>query len=101
MCGVVRSPTFALVHEYRRLNPRVQHLDLYRLKARDLPQLGLEEILGRPDSVCLVEWPERGQGALPPADLDIALAVEGDGRRCRLVARSPAGRRWLAAIGMA
>ena len=40
--------------------------------------------------------PERGQGALPSADLDIALAVEGEGRRCRLQPRTPAGEQWLA-----
>ena len=61
-------------------------------KVRD--SLGLRDYL-EPGVVWLVEWPERGQGALPASDLDIELAVEGEGRRCRLLPRSPIGQGWL------
>lgn len=53
----VTSPTFAImnVHEGRL---RVVHLDLYRLKsAREIAALGLEEFLGAPGTVVLIEWP--------------------------------------------
>jgi tRNA threonylcarbamoyladenosine biosynthesis protein TsaE len=98
--GTIRSPTYTLVEQYALpAGGLALHLDLYRIgHPGELEFLGLDPAEAR---LCLVEWPERGQGALPPADLDIALAVEGDGRRCRLVARSPAGRQWLAAIGIA
>ena len=43
----------------------------------------------------LVEWPERGAGALPPTDLVVALEIEGQGRRVRLTGASDAGREWL------
>jgi tRNA threonylcarbamoyladenosine biosynthesis protein TsaE len=43
----------------------------------------------------LVEWPERGAGALPPTDLVVALEIEGQGRRARLSGLSDAGREWL------
>ncbi|HTQ36880.1 MAG TPA: hypothetical protein VMH77_07575, partial [Steroidobacteraceae bacterium] len=47
----------------------------------------------------LVEWPERAAGrGLPPSDLDIFLEVESPGRRIRLLPRSAAGARWLAAV---
>jgi len=46
----------------------------------------------------LVEWPERGQGALPPADLEVALQTEGLGRRCRLLPQTPCGKAWLDAM---
>ena len=37
-----------------------------------LEGLGVEEYFyGK--GICLVEWPERARGQLPPADLDIAL----------------------------
>ncbi len=98
--GTIRSPTYTLVEQYALpAGGLALHLDLYRIgHPGELEFLGLDPAEAR---LCLVEWPERGQGALPPADLDIALAVEGDGRRCRLEARSPAGQQWLAAIGMA
>ncbi|ODU48743.1 MAG: tRNA (adenosine(37)-N6)-threonylcarbamoyltransferase complex ATPase subunit type 1 TsaE [Lysobacteraceae bacterium SCN 69-48] len=98
--GTIRSPTYTLVEQYALpAGGLALHLDLYRIgHPGELEFLGLDPAEAK---LCLVEWPERGQGALPPADLDIALAVEGDGRRCRLEARSPAGRQWLAAIGMA
>ena len=42
----VRSPTFTLVNPYQGRLP-VYHVDLYRIDtARDLDELGLEEILG-------------------------------------------------------
>lgn len=97
--GTIRSPTYTLVEQYALpAGGLALHLDLYRIgHPGELEFLGLDPAEAR---LCLVEWPERGQGALPPPDLDIALAVEGDGRRCRLEARSPASRQWLAAIGM-
>ncbi|MEY4195070.1 MAG: Threonylcarbamoyl adenosine biosynthesis protein TsaE, partial [Pseudomonadota bacterium] len=32
------------------------------------------------DSICFFEWPERGHGILPPADLCIRLHIEGSER---------------------
>lgn len=75
----VTSPTFALVHEYAGGATPVFHLDLYRLRdARDLMQLGWEEIIAAP-ALVLVEWPERAQGALPPDAMHLTLShVAGD-----------------------
>ncbi|MCC6929516.1 MAG: tRNA (adenosine(37)-N6)-threonylcarbamoyltransferase complex ATPase subunit type 1 TsaE [Gemmatimonadaceae bacterium] len=82
----VTSPTFALVHEYAGGATPVYHLDLYRLRdARDLVQLGWEEIVAAP-ALVLVEWPERAQGALPPGARHLALlhvAGEDDVRELR------------------
>ena len=72
------------------------HLDLYRIgNPGELEFLGLD---GGEARLWLVEWPERGQGALPPADLEIALQTEGLGRRCRLQPHSPCGKAWLDAL---
>lgn len=97
--GTIRSPTYTLVEQYALpAGGLALHLDLYRIgNPGELEFLGLDPAEAR---LWLVEWPERGQGALPPVDLDIALAVDGDGRRCRLDARTWVGREWLAAIGM-
>lgn len=68
----VRSPTFALMHQYPVEHgniKRIVHLDLYRLNDRsELRPFGLEEFLGDPATVVLVEWPEKGfdpQTSLP------------------------------------
>ena len=94
--GTIRSPTYTLVEQY----PLAQggtalHLDLYRIgDPGELEFLGLDGDI----RLWLVEWPQRGQGALPPADLDIELAVEGEGRRCRLQPRTATGRAWVEAM---
>ncbi|MCC7053529.1 MAG: tRNA (adenosine(37)-N6)-threonylcarbamoyltransferase complex ATPase subunit type 1 TsaE [Gemmatimonadaceae bacterium] len=71
----VTSPTFALVHEYSSPRARVVHVDLYRLEApRDVTALGLDDVLGDPSAILLVEWPDRAAGTLGPASLAITLA---------------------------
>ena len=95
--GAIRSPTYTLVERYPLGDGgEAWHLDLYRIAdAGELEYLGLDA-----DEVVLwlVEWPERGRGSLPLADLVVALAIENDGRRARITAGSPAGQAWLAAM---
>ena len=47
-------------------------------------------------SVCLVEWAERGLGALPPADLVINIEQQGQGRQLVFCAPTEQGERVLA-----
>ncbi len=78
--GVVPSPTFAVVNEYRRLRPRAVHMDLYRATPIDLPGLALEDYFDDAFAVCLVEWPENAGGLLPDERIEIALAHAPRGR---------------------
>mgnify|MGYP002623418603 FL=1 len=86
--GVVRSPTYTLVEPYDTTFGRVLHMDLYRLNdPEELEALGLSD--DPPDqALWLVEWPQRGNGLLPAADLVIDLgptsAAEGVGREAEL-----------------
>ncbi len=91
--GAIRSPTYTLIERYPLANGEAWHLDLYRIgSAGELDFLGLDE--GAAD-LWLVEWPERGAGGLPPVDLVIGLAIDGNGRQAVLQARSNVGSDWL------
>lgn len=94
--GAVKSPTYTLVEPYRLGGLEVFHFDLYRLgDPEELEFMGIRDYFGDM-SVCLVEWPERGLGALPLADLVITIAAEGRGRRLEYCALTEQGRRVLA-----
>jgi len=96
--GKVRSPTYTLVEPYDLAAGPVYHLDLYRLGAADeLEWLGLRDLLAE-GALLLVEWPERGEGVLPPADLLIHIDYARGGRTLTLTAASAAGERLLAAV---
>jgi tRNA threonylcarbamoyladenosine biosynthesis protein TsaE len=94
--GTIRSPTYTLVERYPLpQDGEAWHLDLYRIgDPGELEFLGLDA-----DEVTLwlVEWPERGRGALPPADLVVDLVVSGEGRRANLRPLTPEGEAWTGA----
>ena len=93
--GRVVSPTYTLVESYDIGARRIAHYDLYRLNdPEELEWMGAREDFGG-DTLCLVEWPERGAGMLPPPDLAIHLLHEGDSRRAELQAQSIVGDVWL------
>jgi tRNA threonylcarbamoyladenosine biosynthesis protein TsaE len=91
--GSVRSPTYTLVEPYDLRARRVYHLDLYRLgDPEELEWIGIRDLLDA-DSVALVEWPERGRGVLPPADIEVVIEYRNSGRQVLVVGRSPPGER--------
>ncbi len=96
--GTIRSPTYTLVERYPVPGGEAAHLDLYRLgDAAELDFLALDE-LAEAARLWLVEWPGRGAGHLPPADLVLRLAVEGAGRRALLSPLTASGRAWVDAV---
>lgn len=91
--GPVKSPTYALVEPYETGRGNLYHLDLYRLSdPEELEWIGIRDLFDG-ESVCLIEWPQRGAGMLPEPDVQIALSVEGRGRRLILEALSARGER--------
>ncbi len=96
--GAVKSPTYTLIEPYDIDGKKVYHLDLYRLgDPGELEYLGLRELLEEPAAV-LIEWPERGSGWLPPADLDVRIAHEAQGRAITIEARSETGEQMLSRL---
>ncbi len=88
--GAVKSPTYTLVEPYPLDDGiTVHHLDLYRLgDPEELEWIGLRDLFSE-DSICLIEWPERGAGSLPQPDMVVRLEIEGNSRRASITA-SPA-----------
>lgn len=94
--GPIKSPTYTLIERYSLAKGEAAHLDLYRIAASgELDFLGLDEVAEN-TVLWLVEWPERGLGALPKADLILLLEPHGEGRIASLRADTEIGAAWLA-----
>ncbi len=92
--GNVKSPTFTLVETYDLENLRLYHFDLYRLNdPLELEYVGIRDLVGERDVMCLIEWPEKGGAELPPADLEIRLQYQGESRGVSCQAKSTKGQR--------
>jgi len=91
--GPIRSPTYTLVERYPIPGGEALHLDLYRIGgAGELEFLGLDEAGA---ALWLVEWPERGAGGLPAANLQIDLEVQEGGRGVKILAVGAVGDEWV------
>ncbi len=94
----IKSPTYSLIESYEAAAMRIHHLDLYRIADPDeLEWLGLGD-LAEGSSLLLVEWPKRGQGALPAADLVLQLSHAGEARDLDALACTPRAIDWLARL---
>ncbi len=89
----IKSPTYSLIEPYTLADARpAWHLDLYRIAdPGELEWLGLDALY-EPEALVLVEWPERGAGALPAPDLDVSLEHRGEARALRITASGERGR---------
>jgi tRNA threonylcarbamoyladenosine biosynthesis protein TsaE len=99
--GPVKSPSYAVVEHYQFSSLYFYHFDFYRFAdPSEWETAGLSEYF-RADAVCVVEWPEKVAGILPPADLVLTLALHDDGAPGRTLvahATSAAGARALRAL---
>jgi tRNA threonylcarbamoyladenosine biosynthesis protein TsaE len=94
----VKSPTYSLIEGYAATERPAWHLDLYRIAdPGELEWLGLDA-LSDPLAVVLVEWSERGAGALPVADMELHLDYAGNGRHASLRAFTARGEQMLSRL---
>ena len=77
----VTSPTFTIVHEYRGGRLPLVHVDLYRLDAADLDEIGLDTDLAA-RGVVAVEWAERLTRTVAPAR---RVRIADAGGTCRVL----------------
>ena len=77
---------------------KVFHFDLYRLAdPEELEFMGIRDYF-EDAALCLIEWPERGVGVLPKADLDITIAAQAGARSLSLRPQGARGESWCAAL---
>ncbi|WP_036265387.1 tRNA (adenosine(37)-N6)-threonylcarbamoyltransferase complex ATPase subunit type 1 TsaE [Methylobacillus glycogenes] len=105
--GKVKSPTYTLVEPYvvasddnAALN--LYHFDLYRfIDPEEWEAAGFRDYFN-PQSICLVEWPEKAHGLLPAADLDIHIGLSPSpqtaGRQVSISANTASGKQCLAKL---
>ena len=83
--GVITSPTFTLIGEYREMHQTMPlfHIDVYRLgDVNEVESLGLWDYLYG-DGVCAIEWADRIRRYLPEEVVRISLRhyTESQNRR--------------------
>ncbi len=84
--GLVNSPTFVMINEYDGARAKLVHVDAYRLRSPDdLEALGWDRYTGDPRAIMLVEWPERIDAALPPADRCLTVTITHDSPTSRSI----------------
>ncbi len=97
--GSVKSPTFSLLETYEFEDVNLYHLDLYRIRdAHELEYTGIRDLATEANAVSLVEWPQRGEGAIPVADLVFEFQHHGDQRTVKYHAESDRGEMIVARL---
>jgi tRNA threonylcarbamoyladenosine biosynthesis protein TsaE len=80
--GKVKSPTYTLCEPYllkaKNTVFTAHHFDLYRMRdPLEWQEAGFAEYFDVP-GFCLIEWPEKAEGTLPPFDIQIELLAGVD-----------------------
>jgi tRNA threonylcarbamoyladenosine biosynthesis protein TsaE len=93
--GKVKSPTYTLVEPYIISNYNVYHFDLYRfIDEEEWDAAGFRDYFN-PQSICMIEWPEKAAHVLPQPDIHVHLSAKNAGRNIQLSAASTLGSQCL------
>jgi len=103
--GRVKSPTYTLVEPYEMLDSHSEqlnlyHFDLYRFNdEEEWEAAGFREYFN-PNSVCLIEWPEKAAQVLPEPDIEISFNIKETGRSVRVSAHTDRGQQCIGHINL-
>jgi len=89
--GATKSPTYTLVEPYQFAQQKLNHFDLYRLgNPEELDYLGIRDYFDG-KAINLIEWPEKGLGYLPHADVVVTIHTLERGRKLTFLAKTSMG----------
>jgi tRNA threonylcarbamoyladenosine biosynthesis protein TsaE len=93
--GRVKSPTYTLVEPYQAEGLDLRHFDLYRMHDEsEWEAAGFrDEFDGH--NIFFIEWPEKAQGLIPQADLEINFKILAQGREAAIHAKTEMGKQCL------
>ncbi len=78
--GAVKSPTYTIVESYSFTGFECFHFDLYRMSdPEELEAMGIRDYM-HDTAICMIEWPELGNGVLPEADIVVDIEILEKGR---------------------
>ncbi|MBV1921776.1 MAG: tRNA (adenosine(37)-N6)-threonylcarbamoyltransferase complex ATPase subunit type 1 TsaE [Pseudomonadales bacterium] len=96
--GPVKSPTYTLVEPYEFSEVTVYHFDLYRIAdPEELEFMGIREYFDQ-NSVCLLEWPDKGEGVIPKPDVELTIEKRRQTRYLRFSGESDRGQAVVALV---
>lgn len=96
--GRVKSPTYTLLEPYEAGGLHLRHFDLYRFSDKEEWEAAgfRDEFNGL--NICLVEWPEKAEGLVPQADVEVLFEILPSGRDVALRANTETGKKCLSAL---
>ncbi len=99
--GSVKSPSYSLLEVYALADGfDALHMDLYRLAdAEEVAFLALDEY-AQNAKIWLIEWPEKGLGYIPNADVLIRFSQQNNGRLLELHAENATALGWLSTLNL-
>ncbi len=93
--GKVKSPTYTLVESYILADFTVYHFDLYRfIDEEEWEAAGFREYFN-PQSICIIEWPEKAGHLLPEPDIQVHLTHHHSKRKIQFLASTQQGEQCL------
>lgn len=91
--NTITSPSFTLMNVYNIKTSKHQniktlvHIDTYRLEnEQELIDIGIEDYLGKKDTLCIIEWPDKIEDLLKDKKVK-RVSIEhtnGDGRKLKI-----------------
>ena len=90
------SPTFIVLRTYEISVKRkalsvkyFYHVDLYRLeKEKEIEDIGLIDLMGKPDNIVIIEWPEKLGTLLPKNAWKISFETKRENERLIRIEKS-------------
>ncbi|MBK4775725.1 tRNA (adenosine(37)-N6)-threonylcarbamoyltransferase complex ATPase subunit type 1 TsaE [Candidatus Pantoea edessiphila] len=93
--GLVKSPTYTFIESYTINNNILHHIDLYRItNENELDFIDIYEYFDN-NTICIVEWPQRGNNILPLPDLALILSYSDNERESTIIPYSSVAINWI------